>query len=151
MGVDSELHVSWETLPGENPAPRARHPPRARQPAGRARRRRGTARCARSPAPRAWSSYLDGLVARGRGRLRALPPPTAEQARALEMIDPKALPFDPESELDPDVVEAAEQRSLFRVGIRNLWARVTGDTPGPGKTPEKPLPPAGRPKTAALR
>jgi phospholipase D1/2 len=150
MDLDTELNASWETLPGQNAA-LVRAIRRARVSllaehlgASGAAALRALARSGGLVA------HLDDLVSRGRGRLRALPPPTADQARALELIDPRALPFDPESELDPDIAEAAQQRSLFRVGIRDLWARVTGDTPD-GSSAPRPSSPAGRPKTAALR
>ena len=146
MDLDTELNASWETLPGRNPVlvrdiRRVRVSLLAEHLGAR-----GASQLRALARDRGLVDYLDGLVARGQGRLRALPPPTADQAKALEVIDPRALPFDPESELDPDVVEATQQRSLFRVGIRDLWERVTRAT-----DPERPVRPAGRLKNAALR
>jgi phospholipase D1/2 len=126
MDLDTELNASWECRPGENlPLRRAIRAARVSLLAEHLGVRTSAGRRALTPAGDL-VAHLDGLVARGRGRLRALPPPTAEQARALSIIDPRALPFDPESELDPEVAEAAQQRSLFRVGIRDLWQRVAG-------------------------
>jgi phospholipase D1/2 len=145
MDLDTELNASWETLPGQDPT-LVRAIRRARVSL-LAEHLGVEGAAALRPLARTAGlvDHLDGLVARRRGRLRTLPPPTADQARALELVDPLALPFDPESELDPDVVEATQQRSLFRVGIRDLWARVIRPPPSPAR--ER----GGRPGTAALR
>ncbi len=144
MDLDTELNASWEGLPGANPAlVRAVRRVRVSLLAEHLGAQ-GAARVRALARVGGLVEYLDGLVARGQGRLRSLPPPTAEQARALTLIDPRALPFDPESELDPDVAEAAQQRSLFRIGIRELWERVRGERPS------APRRRGGRSGTAAL-
>jgi phospholipase D1/2 len=139
MDLDTELNASWECQPGQNPAlvrtiRRARVSLLAEHLGVK-----GVASLRALAAVGDLVAHLDGLLARGRGRLRALPPPSPQQARALSIIDPRALPFDPESELDPEVAEATQQRSLFRVGIRDLWIRLA--TPAQRRSEEAP---AGR-------
>ena len=66
--------------------------------------------------------YLDALVEAGRGRLRPHPSPTPAEARVLEVIDPQALPFDPERPDEDETAESDdEQRSLFKRGLSALW------------------------------
>jgi phospholipase D1/2 len=127
MGIDSELNASWES-------------PRAEGPVGAAIRRvrvsllaehLGVSRpgtLARLARPAGLVGFLDGLVQAGEGRLRAHPGPTRQEARVLEVIDPQALPFDPESTDEEETLEQAEEhpRSLFKLGLSALWDRVTG-------------------------
>ena len=97
MDLDTELNASWETLPGKNAA-LVRAIRRARVSLLAEHLGASGAAALRALARNSGLvAHLDDLVARGRGRLRALPPPTADQARALALIDPRALPFDPES------------------------------------------------------
>ena len=65
---------------------------------------------------------LDDRATRKDGRLRIHPSPTAGERRALEIIDPQALPFDPHGIEDDD-----ESRSLFARGIGSLWRRLFSD------------------------
>ena len=82
---------------------------------------------ARLGRPAGLVAYLDGLVEAGRGRLRAHPSPTPAEARVLEVIDPQALPFDPERPDEDETIESAdEQRSLFKRGLSALWDRPEG-------------------------
>ena len=124
MGIDSELNAIWET-PRPHDRGGQRHPPGAGQPDGRAPGPVGAGR--RWPgwaARRAWWPYLDALVEAGRGRLRAHPSPTPAETRVLEVIDPQALPFDPERPDEDETIESAdEQRSLFKRGLSALWDR----------------------------
>ena len=97
LGVDSEINASWETARGRN----------RRLEAAIRRTRvsllmehiggRGGAKLARRLArPTGLVSFLDRLVASRRGRLRALPPPSPAQSKAIALLDPRTLPFDPE-------------------------------------------------------
>jgi phospholipase D1/2 len=77
------------------------------------------------------SDEADGLVsaldrrARERdGRLRLHPSPTEGERKALEVIDPQQLPF------DPSALEARdEDKSIFVGGIGALWRRLTASDP----------------------
>ena len=96
LGVDSEINVSWEAPPG-----------RDRRVEVAIRRARisllaehigdaGSNVARRLAVPKGLVAFLDRLVASGRSRLRALPPPTPVQSRAIALLDPRLLPFDPE-------------------------------------------------------
>ena len=67
---------------------------------------------------------LNDLAERRDGRLRIHPSPTENERKALEIIDPQALPF------DPAAVESND-RSLFVGGIGALWTRLTGGATKP--------------------
>jgi phospholipase D1/2 len=120
LDLDTELNANWEASPGDRPLERAIRAARVSLLAehmGLAGR--GLAR------QKGLVEYLDRMLAEKRGRLRALPPPTTGQARALALLEPRALPFDPEDEAEQDDRARAHRFSLFRVGMRDLWARVT--------------------------
>jgi phosphatidylserine/phosphatidylglycerophosphate/cardiolipin synthase-like enzyme len=120
MGIDSELNAVWET-------------PRPSTAVGQAIRQ------ARSACwPSTWVSAPATLARLGRmartgglsgcaggggpGRLRSHPSPTPAEARVLEVIDPQALPFDPERPDEDETAESDdEQRSLFKRGLSALW------------------------------
>ncbi len=98
MGVDSELHVSWEAPAGQA----ARLPPRG------VRRLRvsllaehagleGVTAIRPLVAIPGLVDRLDALAARPGGRLRAHGPPSQGQQTAMRIVDPEALPFDPAS------------------------------------------------------
>jgi phospholipase D1/2 len=121
MGIDSELNAVWET-------------PRPSTAVGNAIREARVSLMAEhlglsAPATLArlgrmagLVGYLDALVEAGRGRLRAHPSPTPAEARVLEVIDPQALPFDPERPDEDETAESDdEQRSLFKRGLSALW------------------------------
>ena len=55
--------------------------------------------------------------------MRLHPSPTEREKQALDVIDPQALPFDPEGTEDED----EERRSLFVRGIGSLWRRLVSD------------------------
>ncbi len=118
MGLDTELNVSWET-PEAGDARLERAIRRVRvslltEHIGEAHAHVGS--LARVPG---LVAYLDQVG----GRLKRVPPPSQSEAEVLAIVDPQALPFDPECPSDD--VEAAQQRSLFRVGITELWHRMT--------------------------
>lgn len=56
------------------------------------------------------------------GRIRLHPSPTEGERKVLDVIDPQALPFDPDSIEDDD-----DDRSLFAHGIGALWRRFVSD------------------------
>ncbi|HEU4406260.1 MAG TPA: phospholipase D-like domain-containing protein [Polyangiaceae bacterium] len=66
--------------------------------------------------------WLDDLAARRVGRLRPHPSPTERETALLGVIDPSALPFDPDAAEDDE-----ERRSFFAIGTGELWRRLFGD------------------------
>jgi phosphatidylserine/phosphatidylglycerophosphate/cardiolipin synthase-like enzyme len=131
MGIDSELNACWET-------------PRASSAVGNAIRQvrvsllaehtglTRPATLARLTRPAGLVAFLDALVENDRGRLRAHPVPTAAEAKVLEVIDPQALPFDPELPEEDEAAESPEaQRTLFKGGLSALWDKLAGDEPTP--------------------
>jgi phosphatidylserine/phosphatidylglycerophosphate/cardiolipin synthase-like enzyme len=127
LDLDTELNATWESTGRAGPLAAAIRGARVSllaehlglPPAGRRALARQTGLV----------SYLDGLVAAGQSRLRALPPPTRAQARVLAVIDPRALPFDPEQDALDDDEAPAQQRDLFRGGIRDTWTASTESRP----------------------
>ena len=96
LGVDSEINASWETAPGRDRRVEAAIR-RARISLLAEHIGRGGAKIARRLAiSKGLVGFLDGLVESGRSRLRALPPPTPIQSKAIALLDPRVLPFDPE-------------------------------------------------------
>jgi len=98
LGVDSELHVSWEAPPGESRRPPSRGIRRLRvsllaEHAGL----EGPAGIRPLLAIDGLVERLDALAARPGARLRKHGPPTDGQRRALALVDPQRLPFDPVS------------------------------------------------------
>ncbi len=65
---------------------------------------------------------LDARATRRGGRLRIHPSPTPRERQVLDVIDPQALPFDPQGVEDDE-----ERRSIFTRGIRSLWEHVISD------------------------
>ena len=139
MDLDTELNASWEALPGKNPklveAIRRTRVSLLAEHLGlhTAAEQRALAR------PQGLVEHLDTLIARGRGRLRTIPQPTPAETRTLNIIDPRALPFDPEEEPEGHNGEQPQQPSLFRVSIRDLWTRGSPPpTPTPPQRPSRP-------------
>jgi phospholipase D1/2 len=65
---------------------------------------------------------LDDRAARRDGRLRIHPSPNERQRALLNVIDPQALPFDPDAVEDED-----DDRSIFIHGLGKLWRRLVSD------------------------
>jgi phosphatidylserine/phosphatidylglycerophosphate/cardiolipin synthase-like enzyme len=63
---------------------------------------------------------LDELARAKRGRLRLHPSPTENERRALDVIDPQQLPFDPSALESRD-----EDKSIFVGGLGGLFKRLT--------------------------
>jgi hypothetical protein len=73
-------------------------------------------------------AHLDDISARAEAgdtscpcRLRLHPSPTAEELRTLALIDPQALPFDPDG-----AEHLHEDRSIFKDGLGNAVKRLVG-------------------------
>lgn len=114
MGIDSELHVTWEALGDERDDRRV----------ARAIRRvrvsllmehgglqgiptiRSIARSERLV------ERLDALAARPDARLQQHGPPTPVQEAAMTLVDPTTLPFDPDTSPDGSTDEPVEQSEL---------------------------------------
>lgn len=78
-------------------------------------------------------AHLDELAQRAQNgdtscpcRLRLHPSPTPDEQKALALIDPQALPF------DPDGIHANEDRSIFKAGLGNAIKRLIGMEPDRG-------------------
>lgn len=116
MGVDTELNASWEISSAEDP--------RLERAIRRVRVSLLAEHTGRAEHLRALATAGD-LVAhleRHGGRLRLVPPMTDDERALFEVVDPQALPFDPER---PDGRDAeGHDRSLFRGGISALWHRL---------------------------
>jgi phospholipase D1/2 len=96
MGVDSELHASWEAGTGDLRLVRAVRRVRVSLLAEHAglegvRHVRALARID------GLTARLDGVAERDGARLRRHGPPTPMQAAAMEIVEPELLPFDPET------------------------------------------------------
>lgn len=65
---------------------------------------------------------LNDRAVRRDGRLRIHPSPDARQRALLNVIDPQALPFDPDAVEDED-----DDRSIFIHGLGKLWRRLVSD------------------------
>jgi hypothetical protein len=119
MGVDSELHVSWEAPAGQT----------AHLPARGVRRLRvsllaehaglqGVTAIRPLVAIPGLVDRLNALAARPGSRLRAHGPPSQGQKTAMSIVDPKDLPFDPASpdgdEHDEPTDEPVRRRSRLR-------------------------------------
>lgn len=111
MGIDSELHVSWEALGGDREDRRLRRALRRIRVSLLAehggldgvRPVRTIARIA------GLVERLDELASRPGSRLQSHGPPTAMQAAALTVIDPEILPFDPDTSSDRDDDEPVDE------------------------------------------
>ena len=73
---------------------------------------------------------LDSIAERPDSRLRAHPWPTEDEAKALELIDPQELPFDPAPPDESAADELSEDKQLFRARLGELWASLVGHVKG---------------------
>lgn len=64
---------------------------------------------------------LDQLAHARSGRLRLHPSPTERERSLLEVLDPQALPFDPDAFEDPH-----EDHKIFVGGVGALWRKLFG-------------------------
>jgi phosphatidylserine/phosphatidylglycerophosphate/cardiolipin synthase-like enzyme len=111
MGIDSELHVSWEALGSDRDARRL----------ARAIRRVRVSLLAEHgglegiPAVRSISrigdlvTRLDGLATRPGARLQRHGPPTPMQDAAMQAVDPASLPFDPDTSPERQTDEPVDE------------------------------------------
>jgi hypothetical protein len=118
MGVDSELHASWETSPDDASSPLVA---RVREIRVSLLAEHSGQDCGAAEA----FGPIPGLVRRldaiaDRSRLRRHRPPSPGQRATLELLDPQSLPFDP---AEPGVADAAareepsDQRQRGRVAL----------------------------------
>jgi phosphatidylserine/phosphatidylglycerophosphate/cardiolipin synthase-like enzyme len=127
MGIDSELHVSWESL---TDSPDDRRLARAirRLRVGLLAEHSGVAgpRAVRGLVPiKGLVARLDELTARPGGRLRPHGPPTPAQQTVMQIVDPDSLPFDPGFEEGADGDEPADDsRKGIRATRRGLAAAL---------------------------
>lgn len=95
MGLDSELHASWEAAPGD-----ARLVRRIRRVRVSLLAEHGGLSGVRAVrklwAPDELVAHLDEFASGPGARLQRHGPPTPVQAAVMSLIDPKDLPFDPE-------------------------------------------------------
>jgi phospholipase D1/2 len=126
MGLDTELQVTWDAGRHEAPqelieAIRAVRVSLLAEHAG----------LSADVAPTL--NGLDGLVdrlnviaERSRSRLRFHPSPTPDEVKALALVDPQQLPFDPAGPDGSAADELTEDKELFRAGLGEIWSFLTG-------------------------
>jgi phosphatidylserine/phosphatidylglycerophosphate/cardiolipin synthase-like enzyme len=124
MGTDSELHASWETRPGTADAPRI----------GRVIRRLrvsllaehgglGGVAAVRQLVPCAGLvARLEAIAARPGARLQRHEGATSRQEAVMEVVDPEALPFDPDTSPEEDIQN--EPVDEIRPGLPSLGEAV---------------------------
>ncbi len=117
MGLDTELNASWEVSGAANPAlVRAIRRVRVSLLVEHMGKAVGLRKLVTA---HDLVAHLDG----NGGRLVMVPPMSQNERKVLDVVDPQALPFDPER---PQGQEAeGHDRSLFRGGISALWKRLT--------------------------
>lgn len=96
MGLDSELHVSWEAGSGDERLRRAIRKVRVSLLAEHAGLS-GFAAVRRLVGSEGLVARLDEIASRPNARLRRHGPPSEAQVAAMQIVDPEDLPFDPES------------------------------------------------------
>lgn len=126
MGLDTELNLSWDTARHERPEALERAIRRVRVSLLAEHTGLQGARAIR-PLVRTCGlvDVLDAVADASDARLSPHPSPTPAEVRALAIVDPQQLPFDPASP-DEDQHESEEQKRLFRAGISDLWDQMTG-------------------------
>jgi hypothetical protein len=147
MGVDSELHVSWEVARDDaagRALERAIRRVRVSLLAEHAGVRGPAVR--RLFAPGGLVSRLDGLAAQAGARLAGHGPPTPTQQAVLDLIDPDDLPFDPAGpDADPDAVGRGEPADERRARPARPWRLLVPrwrTRPARGQGPPAPVTPA---------
>jgi hypothetical protein len=101
MEVDSELHVSWEAGPGDAGLVRGIRRLRVSLLAEHAGLK-GVADVRALVGIDGLVGRLDEIAARPGARLKVHGPPRPGQRRAMELVDPEKLPFDPDHPEYPD-------------------------------------------------
>jgi phospholipase D1/2 len=122
MGLDTELQVTWDAADHESPE----------ELMDRIRAVRVSLLLEHTGVDRGGDfaevddlvARLDSIAERVDSRLRAHPRPSAEEAKALELIDPQELPFDPAAPDASAAEELSEDKLLFRASISELWASI---------------------------
>jgi hypothetical protein len=128
MGLDSELHVSWEAgEDGTRGERRLRHAIRRLRVSVLAEHAglRGVAAVRPLVPMEGLVSRLDAIAALPGARLQRHGPPTPAQAALIGIVDPQALPFDPETPGSPvGNDEPTEQHAHRRLPFGAAAARV---------------------------
>jgi phosphatidylserine/phosphatidylglycerophosphate/cardiolipin synthase-like enzyme len=129
MALDSELHLSWEALGQDDRLARAIRAARVellREHAGLD----DAGDLASLEEPSGIVAFLDSVALRPHSRLQRHGPPTATEQIALQILDPRDLPFDPEMpEEQPlhGLDEAMDERYGWRMRVpspASLLARL---------------------------
>jgi phosphatidylserine/phosphatidylglycerophosphate/cardiolipin synthase-like enzyme len=124
MGLDTELQVTWDAGNHESPdelMARIRDVRVSLLSEHTGVRREGDFAEVEDLVAR-----LDAIAERADSRLRAHPWPTEEEAKALELVDPQELPFDPAAPDESAADEFSEEKQLFRASLGQLWASLVG-------------------------
>lgn len=117
MGLDSELHASFEVGLGGDADDGALEASIRALRCGLVREHLGVD----IDDDGCTAANLLAMIERGEGRLRPHPQPTAKELEILDVVDPMALPFDPDG-----IEDSAADRSLFIGGIDRLWTKLAG-------------------------
>jgi phosphatidylserine/phosphatidylglycerophosphate/cardiolipin synthase-like enzyme len=127
MAVDTELHVSWETVEPSTAGTELVRSIRTIR-ADLLREHAGLSERDLFHDPTGLVARLDQLAALPNGRLRTVPPPTEDEQTLLETIDPEVLPFDPVKPRYETSAELTDEQnaasSLFARGIAALFDRL---------------------------
>ena len=118
LGLDSELHVSWEDGEGHGPLADAIRDVRASLLAEHAGLAEPEASAQLAPIE-GLVARLDALAERSGCRMQRHGPPTPGQQTAMELVDPEDLPFDAETTEAEDQAGANEPSDEHR-GRRQL-------------------------------
>jgi phosphatidylserine/phosphatidylglycerophosphate/cardiolipin synthase-like enzyme len=113
MGIDSELHVSWEG-PQSGDGIRSVRISLLAEHCGLA----GEEAVRRLGPARGLVARLDALATAPGARLQRHGPPTATQRVVMQLVDPQALPFDPETSDDDAAGRSEPTESVSRRAAR---------------------------------
>ena len=124
MGLDTELHATWDAAGHQSPdalveAIRAVRASLLAEHAGLTDQEAAVLAETEDLIGR-----LDDLTRRPRARLHVHPLPTEDEAQALALVNPQELPFDPAG---PTLTaeEMAEDHALFRASLSDVWHLLT--------------------------
>lgn len=118
MGIDCELHASWEATRDDHALRRRIR--RVRVSLLAEHTGASSARAVRALArTEGLVARLDAMAADPQGRLRRHRPPSPAQQAMLEVVDPESLPFDSDG-------SERNAQSLVGRAVASLWSTVTG-------------------------
>jgi hypothetical protein len=126
MGLDTEMHVTWDA--GCHEAPEELMDAIRAIRVGLLAEHAGTA----GDEAQLVLGEMEGLVARldqlaadRSSRLRFHPSPTPDEMKALAIVDPQELPFDAAAPEESDADEEGDEKALFRAGMGEIWELLT--------------------------